>query len=126
MYLIRRFAAILAMLLSFALPASAHHGWGWADGDLVQLTGTIRSIDISPPHPILEVEAEDGTVWRVELGNPGRTQRAGFVEGVTEPGETVTVLGNRSQDHSEARMKAVRITIDGQKYVFYPERMPDS
>lgn len=122
---IRRFSAA-ALLSTLALPVLAHHGWGWADGDLIRMTGAIRSVTIAPPHPIIQVEAEDGTLWTVELGNPGRTQRAGFVDGVAAPGDRVDILGNRARDHDEALMKAVSITIAGQDYVFYPERVPES
>lgn len=104
--------------------ALAHHGWSWADGELTSLSGTITRIVIAPPHPTLTVEDADGTVWTVELGNPGRTQRAGFVEGTAAAGDLVEILGNRAQDKAEARIKAVRITIDGQAYDMYPERIP--
>ncbi|MBA4490871.1 DUF6152 family protein [Paracoccus sp. S1E-3] len=123
---IRRLVAASVLLSALSLPALAHHGWGWAEGDLIQMTGAIRSVTIAPPHPILEVEAADGNLWTVELGNPGRTERAGFVEGVAEAGDQVEILGNRSRDRGEARMKAVSITLDGRDYVFYPERLPEN
>lgn len=121
---LRRIVAALIVALACAGTALAHHGWSWAEGDLSLLRGTIARIEIAPPHPRLDVEAADGTLWTVELGNPGRTQRSGFVEGTATPGDQVTVLGNRSLDLSEPRMKAVRITIDGQDYDMYPERIP--
>ena len=40
------------------------------------------------------------------------------------PGARVEVLGNRDQDASQARIKAVRITIEGRDFDFYPERIP--
>jgi hypothetical protein len=117
-------ALVTGMSLLMAGASLAHHGWSWAESGLVRLTGTIRDIQIAPPHPILMVEDAEGTLWTVELGNPRGTQRSGFVEGVAEPGDSVEVLGNRSSDQAEARMKAVRITIDGRNYDMYPERLP--
>lgn len=114
-------AAVTALVATAAL---AHHGWSWAEDQLSRLTGTITQVTIAPPHPTLLVEDAQGTVWTVELGNPGRTQRAGFVEGTTAPGTRVEVLGNRDQDASQARIKAVRITIEGRDFDFYPERIP--
>jgi hypothetical protein len=37
----------------------------------------------------------------------------------------VVAIGNRSQDHNEARMKAVRIIVNGQTYDVYPDRARD-
>ena len=80
------------------------------------------SISFSPPHPTLEIRAEDG-VWRVELGNPNQTQRSGFVEGQAKIGDQITATGNRSEDRSEKRMKAVRIVVSGKTFDIYPERI---
>lgn len=102
--------------------AFAHHGWSWADAGQIELTGIITSITIAPPHPIIEVDA-DGEMWTVELGNPGNTERAGFVEGSAEVGQEIIALGNRASD-GELRMKAVRITVNGNTFDIYPERIP--
>ena len=71
----------------------------------------------------LRVRDTQGTVWFVELGNPGRTTRSGFGADTADIGDTVTVIGNRDQDHAKAHMKAVRIVIDGRNYDMYPERL---
>ena len=102
--------------------AQAHHGWSWAEGEQMELTGTIREVTIAPPHPTLRVEGPDG-LWTVELGNPSQTQRAGFVEGVAKPGDRVVARGNRSQNSGERRMKAVRLTLGDRRYDIYPERI---
>lgn len=111
--------SILAASLTGAV---AHHGWSWAEQQQSELSGTIRDIYIGPPHPRLQVEAQDGT-WTVELGNPRQTERAGFVEGSAKPGDTVVVLGNKPAEGNEKRIKAVKITISGKDFVFYPERL---
>ena len=102
--------------------AQAHHGWSWAEGEQMELTGTIREVTIAPPHPTLRVEGPAG-MWTVELGNPSQTQRAGFVEGVARPGDRVVARGNRSQDRAERRMKAVRLTLGDRRFDIYPERI---
>ena len=113
--------AILAAT-SLAGTALAHHGWSWAEAGMIELTGTITSITIAPPHPIIEVDAE-GEIWTVELGNPTLTERSGFVEGAAEVGQEIVALGNRDADGSP-RMKAVRITIGDKVYDIYPDRIP--
>ncbi|SMF47430.1 DUF6152 family protein [Neorhizobium sp. CSC1952] len=119
---IARILAGTAIAAAVAGSAAAHHGWSWAEADQVELRGTIHSISFAPPHPTLEVRAEDG-VWRVELGNPNQTQRSGFVEGQAKVGDEIVATGNRSEDRNERRMKAVRIVVAGKTFDIYPERI---
>lgn len=116
----------LAAAAFMAASAAAHHGWTWAQDEQTELTGTILEVYIGPPHPTLEVETSDDGTWTIELGNPRATERAGFVEGTASAGDEVVVLGHRSLDADEKRMKAVRITIDGQAYDIYPDRIESS
>lgn len=121
----RRNLAVLAAVGTLAATSSAalaHHGWSWAEADQIELTGTITSISFAPPHPTLEIDTAEGA-WRIELGNPNQTQRAGFVEGVAETGDEITILGNRSLDPDEKRLKAVRVTLEGKSYDIYPTRI---
>lgn len=115
--------AAVGLSAALATSAAAHHGWSWAEADQIELRGTIEKISMGGPHPTLDVATADDGVWRVELGNPRQTERSGFVEGVAKPGDQVVALGNRSQDRSEKRMKAVRITIGDKRYDIYPDRI---
>ena len=115
--------AATMMAATMPIPALAHHGWSWADGAQMTLTGTIKTISMAPPHPTLHVTAADGTVWQVDLGNPRQTEASGFTGTTAKVGDAITVLGNRNQDHAKAHMKAVRITIAGKNYDLYPERI---
>lgn len=116
-------ATLAGLVLSAGLvvPALAHHGWSWTDSGFFQIEGVIADIYIGNPHATLDVDVE-GTIWRVELAPPGPTTEAGFVEGVAAVGDEVIAIGNRSQDHNEARMKAVRIIIGDDTYDVYPDR----
>ena len=116
------FAAAVAAVAMTAVAALAHHGWSWAQEKQSELTGKVVSVVVAPPHPSLEVEAADG-LWKIELGNPRQTERAGFDDTSAKPGDEVVVLGNRSLDETEKRMKAVRITVAGKVYDIYPERI---
>jgi hypothetical protein len=110
-------------LMMTGLPAVAHHGWSWAESEQIELVGTIQAISMVPPHPTLQVTAEDGVLWRVDLGNPRQTEQSGFTADTAKPGDPITVLGNRAKDRGEMHMKAVRITIAGEHYDMYPERI---
>ena len=115
---------VTAMVL-FASQSFAHHGWAWAEDEQSELKGTITEISMAPPHPALRVEAQDGRSWQVDLGNPNQTQRSGFTGDTAEVGDDITVLGNRTKEPNEARMKAVRITVGGKQYDMYPERIEE-
>ncbi|EJC79959.1 hypothetical protein Rleg4DRAFT_1565 [Rhizobium leguminosarum bv. trifolii WSM2297] len=119
----QRLLAAAMLSAVFATGAAAHHGWSWAEADQIELRGTIEKISMGGPHPTLDIATADDGVWRVELGNPRQTERSGFVEDVAKPGDQVVALGNRSQDRSEKRMKAVRITIGEKRYDIYPDRI---
>ncbi|HEV7251977.1 MAG TPA: DUF6152 family protein [Mesorhizobium sp.] len=115
--------ALSVALLAMTAPALAHHGWSWTEDGFFQLEGRIASIDLGNPHDMLDVEV-DGEVWRVELAPPAATARSGFTEASAKVGDEVTAIGNRSQDPNERRMKAVRITVNGQTFDVYPSRVP--
>jgi hypothetical protein len=119
----RRLVLALGLAAAFAAPALAHHGWSWAEGEQMTLQGRIETIAMAPPHPMLMVKAADGTLWQVDLGNPGQTERSGFRGDTAKPGDAVTALGNRHRDKSKPHMKAVRLTIAGKNYDMYPERI---
>lgn len=102
-------------------PAYAHHGWSWTQSGFFQLEGRISEVFVGNPHATLKVDV-DGTIWDVDLAPPSRTMRAGFTEDVAAPGDEVTVIGNRSQDEGENRMKAVRVIVGGETYDVYPRR----
>jgi hypothetical protein len=119
-----RAGSVLALTALLAAgTAFAHHGWSWAEPEQSELEGVIRSVSLAPPHPRLEVEDAEGALWQVDLGNPRQTAASGFTEGSAEPGDAIEILGNRSAREGELLMKAVRISVDGQAYDIYPDRI---
>ena len=119
----RNLALASAALIAGAGIALAHHGWSWTQDGFFELKGVIKTIYIGNPHATLEVDAE-GELWRVELAPPSRTIAAGFTEDAAKIGDEVTAIGNRSRDHDEKRMKAVRIIVNGKTYDVYPNMTP--
>jgi hypothetical protein len=113
------------LLAMAAVPALAHHGWSWAEEKQTTLEGKIQSVSMAPPHPQLQVVADDGSRWQIDLGNPAQTERSGFTAKSAGAGDRITVLGNRNKEPGKRHMKAVRITIDGRNYDLYPERLAD-
>ena len=104
----------------WASSALAHHGWNWTEDKQTEMTGTITEVFIGPPHPRLMIETDNGA-WQVDLGNPRQTKAAGFVEGEAKTGDTVLIRGQSSAKKDERIIKAVRATINGKVYTFYPQ-----
>lgn len=118
-------SGLLAAATLLLSAAWAHHGWTWAEDEQTEMTGTILDIYIGPPHPRLSIETADDGRWTVDLGNPRQTEDAGFVEGEAKVGDTVLVRGHRSKNSEDKLIKAVRITIDGRQYTFYPQLLKE-
>lgn len=112
-------AAVLALA---AVPAAAHHGWSTYPVDDFSLTGTVTEVRLGNPHDILMVEADEG-VWEVWLSPPSRSRQAGFDESAIAVGDTVTAYGNRHGDMDRLEMKTEKLTVNGEEYALYPERL---
>jgi len=116
--------ALLAGLAGFivtASPASAHHGWRWAEDGNFEITGDIVQAQLGNPHGLVQLDV-NGEKWTIEVGQPWRNERAGLTDEMLSPGNEITVSGHRSKDPGERLVKAERIIIDGKTYDLYPDR----
>lgn len=109
-------------VLTLIEPVRAHHGWSWAEGEMMELTGVIKSAKLGNPHGMLTVAAKDGE-WTVEVGQPWRNARAGLKDSMLAKGVELTIVGNRAKDPKRKLLKAVRVVIKGKNYDLYPERI---
>jgi len=121
MTLTRRFI-LAATATAISLPAFAHHGWRWTDEGKFELTGVITDAQLGNPHGVLTIDA-DGEVWRAEVGQPWRNERAGLTDAMFARGTEITILGKRSANPDELLVKVEAITIAGFQYILYPDRM---
>jgi len=90
-----RLSLTLSILLSWAMPARAHHSFAMFDRDhKIELEGTVRQYRYTSPHPfiVLEVEKKDGSrvVWNLE-GNDSPTVlvRRGWSRTTLKPGDRI-------------------------------------
>lgn len=113
-------AAVCAAPL-LAAPVLAHHGWGWATDQEVEITGTVTFLRLGNPHGELRLDV-DGATWEVEIGQPWRNARAGLTEARLALGTVVTAHGHRSKNPDVLLLKAERLVIDGTDYDLYPDR----
>lgn len=120
----RRCLAALLLLGAGLSAALAHHGWRWTEDGQFELTARVEKAELGNPHGVLTMDAE-GSKWLVEVGQPWRNAQAGLSDAMFAKGATLTIVGKRSADAKEQRMKAERIIIGGKKYDLYPERLLD-
>ena len=113
---------VVAVVFLWALPASAHHGWGGYVDALSDLSGTVESsVSLAGPHATMKVRA-DGHVWDVVLAPPAGTARSGLKEGMIPVGDKVIVHGQRHRDAKKFEIKTTRLTWNGKVFKIYPER----
>jgi hypothetical protein len=119
----RRFGRVAAALVAAAaaLPASAHHGWDWAESANTEITGVIVGTRLGNPHGELTLDA-GGEKWVVEVGQPWRNERAGLRDSMLAKGVKLTASGHKHADPKKKVFKAERVFIDGKRYDLYPDR----
>jgi hypothetical protein len=95
-----------ASALAAAWPAGAHHSAAmFDDTKVVELEGTVKSLQWTNPHIWLQVVVEDGgvaTEWSLEGGSPNSLSRQGWRSTTFKPGDSVTVRLNPMKDGTAA------------------------
>lgn len=114
--------AIVAMAVTLAAPASAHHGWAEYQDTQFEITGTLETpVSLAGPHATAQIRVDED-VWDVVFAPSARTARAGLTEDVIPVGDTVTASGHRHRDPASLEIKAERLTWNGTVFNVYPER----
>jgi hypothetical protein len=117
-----RIFAVIALAVSFATPAFAHHGWTGQEAQVTELTGTVtKTVSLAGPHGAMQIRVGN-VLWEVTLAPSPRTSAAGLKPGVIPVGATVTVRGNKSTEPNHREMKTIVVIHGKQRYAVYPER----
>jgi hypothetical protein len=114
---------ICAVVLIFALPALAHHGWAGNSDKEFEISGTVETaVSLAGPHATMKLKDEKGQVWDLTLAPPARTANAGLKEGVIPVGAKITVHGHRNLDEKKYEIKTERVIWNGKTFNVYPDR----
>ena len=118
---VRRLVLLITMLLSFGIPAWAHHSFSAVfDADSpVEANGTVAKVEWRNPHAwiYIDVEGEDGNVvnWAFELGSPNGLRRRGWSRDTVKVGDVISVSGYRARDGSNRGNVASLTLADGRE-----------
>lgn len=116
-------AWIVLMLISAAVPLSAHHSWPISRDKLVTVKGTVTEFDWANPHPMItmEVQNSDGRTEKWKVGGPAivRMTANGWTKTTVKPGDTITGIGYQYAD-GEKIVRLERVVLaDGKELRVY-------
>ncbi len=115
---------ILASLLTFVVPASAHHAWvGYDMSHTTIVKGNVTKFEFINPHVWIYVDVKDdkGNIQKWETGGPSpiRMEGSGWDKYTVKPGDPITIVGNKIQDGTnKIRMEKV-VFPDGHALMCY-------
>lgn len=97
-----RLLSVAAAAVVFgAIPAAAHHSFAMFDQKkILTLQGTVRQFQWTNPHAFIELEAQGGQHWSVELNSPNNLKRQGWNRVSLKAGDQVTLRMNPLRDGS--------------------------
>jgi Family of unknown function (DUF6152) len=113
----------LAAALVLLIPSGnlfAHHGLSAYDmSKAISVKGTVTEFAFTNPHASIHLETKDdkGNVeqWLVEADSPNNLARAGWKKDSINPGDQVTVIGNRAKDGSKLMRLQKIVFQDGRE-----------
>ena len=119
-------ACVMLMLVSAALPLSAHHSWPVDMSRLVTVKGTVTDFAWGNPHPMLtlEVRTTDGAIEKWLIGGPAinRMEAKGWSKTTVKPGDTITGIGYQFADGQKIIRLEKVIMADGKEMLLYANR----
>ena len=115
-------ACVMLMLVSAALPLSAHHSWPIDMSRLVTVKGTVQKIEWTNPHPMFTIEVRDsGKTETWLIGGPAinRMEANGWTKETIKPGDVVTGTGYQFSDGQKI-VRLEKLTLaDGKEMKVY-------
>jgi uncharacterized protein DUF6152 len=119
---LRKFLAIVGLIVAAAAPALAHHAFGaeFDPNKPVLLKGKVKKVEWVNPHTWihLEIAKPDGSkeVWMIEGGSPNSLLRRGVTRESITIGTDLVVDGYQARDNTLLRANGRNITYpDGHK-----------
>jgi hypothetical protein len=114
---------VLLVLVSAAVPLSAHHAWPVSYAQLVTVKGTVTEFNWGNPHPMitLQVRSDDGKMETWSIGGPAtnRMEANGWTKTTVKPGDIITGIGYQFSDGKKTIRLEHVVLPDGKKIRVY-------
>jgi hypothetical protein len=116
-------AIAVFVLVSVAIPLSAHHSWPVSNDHQVTVKGKVIEFLWANPHPMitLEVQANDGRTEKWKVGGPAilRMEANGWTKTTVKLGDVITGIGYQYAD-GEKIVRLERVVLaDGKELRVY-------
>ena len=119
-------ACVIVLLVSAAVPLSAHHSWPVNFSELVTVKGTVTEFSWGNPHPMmtLEVRTAEGGTEKWLVGGPAisRMEAHGWTKTTVKPGDTITGIGYQFADGQKIIRLERAVMADGREMLLYAGR----
>ena len=101
-----------------ATPLLAHHEWPVDQTRQITITGTVTAVRWGNPHVMIYLDVEaNGMIekWTVGGSSPQFMTTCGWSKKALQPGDVVTVIGNRFKDGSNAARMRTTVMPNGKE-----------
>src|ERR1700733_12503856 len=116
-------AIAVLVLVSAAIPLSAHHSWPVSNDRLVTVKGKVTEFMWANPHPMitLEVQANDGRMEKWKIGGPAilRMEANGWTKTTVKLGDVITGIGYQYADGEKIVRLERAVLADGKELRLY-------
>lgn len=111
----RRMTAIAgAAALLAGIPAAAHHSFAMFDQTkIMTLEGTVTEFQWTNPHAFIEIDAQGGKHWSIELNSPNNLKRQGWSRSALKTGDKIKLRMNPLRNGKEGGLFLDLTKADG-------------
>ncbi|MCQ0971320.1 hypothetical protein MLD63_12890 [Paracoccus sp. TK19116] len=100
--------------------------WGDFDAEPLTMAARVTDVNVTGSDPTIQVRAEDGLNWTIDLTGRSRIRDAGLTPRDIGPGDDIVVLGHRSHHFGESRIRALRLSTGGRDFDLHPEALAEA
>jgi hypothetical protein len=115
---LRTFALVVGGMFVPVNPVPAHHEWPVDQTRQITITGTVTAVRWGNPHVMIYLDVEaNGMIekWTVGGSSPQFMTTCGWSKKTLQPGDVVTVIGNRFKDGSNAARMRTAVMPNGKE-----------
>jgi hypothetical protein len=111
-----RLVLLPAAIALSALPAAAHHSFAMFDNTRsITIHGPVTAYQWTNPHAYLDVDADDGKHYTLEMTSPNMMSRGGWTSRTVKAGDVVTVIVAPLKDGQAGGLVLVLTLPSGKK-----------